>query len=770
MEAPKRKPDASIGLRRFRTAVHDELELSPNPTQREVVVAPPGRSLFLVAGPGSGKTTAIALRVLKLFFVDRVAPERIMATTFTRKAAQELRSRILKWGDELGTCFGMPDAAARLNGIVSGTLDSICQDKLSESRSSEGAAQVIVEEFIQRGMLLREGLFQNWRFHDDGLHTYLKRLNGSRGLKRLNAAEVTDTLIDLYHRLHNDRADRAKFEKELLPRDPGISVALKAIDDYVSALERNLQVDYVQLAAKFLERLKSGDLDDFRNGIRHVFVDEYQDTNLLQESIYFEIAGRSPQSGGSMTVVGDDDQSLYRFRGATVNLFTQFPKRFEDRFGTAPETVFLANNFRSTQAIVDFCNDFVGLDANYGTQRVPGKPPVTKARTGKVVEWPVLGLFRQDRETLARDLARFIREVALGEGVDIPTSDGGVERMQVSADGSAADCVLLCASPREYDVNRKPRLPKLLEDELGGHPGVFNPRGQALASIDSVGRLCGLMLECIDPKGKVQNDIPRLPSDAKNSLSRWRRLAKEASGKEPALRDFVTAWPEQKRRYVHLNELCYKLVYWIPEMHTDAEGLVYLEAVARVINDAGVSGLSRFRSQIARDASDPGLEAAAVRDLIWNTFVPLATGAVDLNEDLLQSPPADRIPVMSIHQAKGLEFPLVVVDVGSDFNMPHWTQAFKRFPRREEEGGRTCRLEDEVRPYTQLGRDERPGVDRAFDDLVRQFFVSYSRAQDVLLLVGTDAVKNGEVHNVAVGWDRDKQRHWEAGLPGLHHI
>lgn len=121
---------------------------------------------------------------------------------------------------------------------------------------------------------------------------------------------------------------------------------------------------------------------------------------------------------------------------------------------------------------------------------------------------------------------------------------------------------------------------------------------------------------------------------------------------------------------------------------------------------------------------------------------------------------------MSIHQAKGLEFPLVIVDVGSDFRTNHHAQAFRRFPIN---GGQPCNMEDEFRGYSPMGQPSRSAIDRAFDDLIRQFFVAYSRTQDVLLLVGLNSVRYS-IPSVATGWDRRGNWHWQNGLPNLVHI
>src|SRR5262249_19851141 len=150
--------------------------------------------------------------------------------------------------------------------------------------------------------------------------------------------------------------------------------------------------------------------------LKVVFVDEYQDTNLLQEELYFELAAAC---SGALVVVGDDDQSLYRFRGATVDLFRDFPTRYEARFGKKPRTVFLTHNYRSTQSIVAFVNGYATLDRAYQAVRVASKPALShrpKAPAGQAV----LGMFRDTLDDLAQDLARLVHSVFRGNGYAVP--------------------------------------------------------------------------------------------------------------------------------------------------------------------------------------------------------------------------------------------------------------------------------------------------------------------------------------------------------------
>ena len=134
-----------------------------------------------------------------------------------------------------------------------------------------------------------------------------------------------------------------------------------SIEDYCHELDKRFLNDFASLEQEFLKKLKNGKLDGFFKEIKFILVDEYQDSNLLQEQIYFQFAKAAIKNNGSMTVVGDDDQSLYRFRGATVSLFQKFESRMEEKLGINPKLLFLTPNYRSTKDIVDFCNNYITL-------------------------------------------------------------------------------------------------------------------------------------------------------------------------------------------------------------------------------------------------------------------------------------------------------------------------------------------------------------------------------------------------------------------------
>jgi DNA helicase II / ATP-dependent DNA helicase PcrA len=208
-------------------------------------------------------------------------------------------------------------------------------------------------------------------------------------------------------------------------------------------------------------------------------------------------------------------------------------------------------------------------------------------------------------------------------------------------------------------------------------------------------------------------------------------------------------------------QLIYDLVHFFPELYDDPEGQVYLEVFTRQIQAAEQVGA--YSARLVVDDKKPHHNANSIKELLRNFLGPIAGGTIKVNEELMEEFPRDRLSVLSIHQAKGLEFPLTIVDVGSDFNSNHSAQAFRRFPAR---GGDPQAMEDLLRPYTNLGVPDRTDQDRAFDDLYRQFFVAYSRPQQALLLVGSNKTYPGSnVRNVATGWTRDERCAWAPDVP-----
>ncbi len=761
-----------------------DIRIEVNEDQHNAITASPGTSLFIVAGPGSGKTTVMVLKILKFVFVDGIKPSSILATTFTRKAAAQLKSRTVKWGNELKSILmGNPKYSAikvllkklDFKRIITGTLDSIAEDIL-ENNHIEGHAPSIIEDLVSNALMIKVGLLDHDRQKDKDLQGFLNHIRGTR--TRLNVSTMSQILLEIKDRIYHDRIDFEKFIDDY--EHPGAKIAYDAISDYINDLKNRNLLDFSMLEDEFLKKLQNDNLKSLRN-IKIVLVDEYQDTNLLQETIYLKISETAITNNGSIIVVGDDDQSLYRFRGATVDLFTDFGNRLNSQFGITPLFINLSKNYRSTEHIVNFCNAFIQIDKEFQSVRAAGKRYISPSLENSL-NVPVLGMFRDDINTLAADLAEFICEISHGKGITLDHENNSF-KIKIE-DGSPSDIAFLCSSPLELDFKGNSRLPLLLKDELNKiNPQipVFNPRGQSLGRIPVIEILCGTLLECIDPECKIQNNFGRLPRNAVFRFKIWRSKAlkymddNEEESKE--IHAFVDTWRsyfqinEENKVEVPLVELIYKMVKWIPEI-LDEEGLVYLEIIIKTITQTSL--FSDFKSNIVLNGRNRDIDQDSVIEAMWNIFVPIALGAINLDLDILENLPQNGINIMSIHQSKGLEFPIVIVDVGSDFKMNYANHAFKRFPGTP---GKSCTLEDNMRKFSKLGKPRRNALDRAFDDLIRQYFVAFSRPQGLLLLVGLNSLKDGyffnnalrHVPNVATGWDRDGEWHWK-GLNKLFHI
>jgi DNA helicase-2/ATP-dependent DNA helicase PcrA len=254
-------------------------------------------------------------------------------------------------------------------------------------------------------------------------------------------------------------------------------------------------------------------------------------------------------------------------------------------------------------------------------------------------------------------------------------------------------------------------------------------------------------------------------------MTRWRVRAREYIKENPEphepinLSQFVLYWQNRIPRgtkywpkKASLMELAYKLVTWIEELQEDAEGIVYLEAITKSITQTGF--FSKYYSNISFSSKEA--ERESILEAIWNIFIPLSTGGIQIDESLLETLPDDRVNILSIHQSKGLEFPMVIVDVGSRFKDNSIKTLNQRFPKKEPKNDT---IEDSIRKYSELGESPRSEKDRSFDDLTRRYFVAFSRAESVLILVGLNSAIQGYklkkdhllIPNVALGWSRDEK-------------
>ncbi|MCS0612452.1 ATP-dependent helicase [Massilia kyonggiensis] len=304
-----------------------------NPEQRAAVEHDVGagmvRPLLVVAGAGSGKTNTLAHRVAKLILAGS-DPQRILLLTFSRRAAGEMGQR----------------AAGVLQRVL-GTSTAVGSLPWAGTFHSIGAR--LLREYAGR-----IGLEASFTIHDRadsedlmGLVRQDVGLGASTGQKRF---PLKGTCLAIYSRVVNSREPLADVLQSTFPWCSEWEEQLKRLfGAYVDAKQEQNVLDYDDLLLFWAEMASDPELGPELGALfDHVLVDEYQDTNRLQAAI---LQGMKPDGRGVM-VVGDDAQSIYSFRGATVRNILDFPKQF----GEHTRMITLDRNYRSTQPILDASN------------------------------------------------------------------------------------------------------------------------------------------------------------------------------------------------------------------------------------------------------------------------------------------------------------------------------------------------------------------------------------------------------------------------------
>jgi len=308
--------------------------------------------LLVIAGAGSGKTAMLAHRVAALILAG-ADPKRIMLATFSRRAAAELIRRV----ERLLARRLSPEAAAAAAPEYSGTFHAIGARLLREYAPRLGLdPQFTIHDREDSADLM------NWARHEAGLTETKDRF------------PTKATCLAIYSRVVNARANLGVTIGKWFPWVAAHEEALRALfGAYVEAKQRQNVLDYDDLLLWFAQMLTEPSIAaEISDRFDHLLVDEYQDTNALQAEILLALRPR----GAGLTVVGDDAQSIYSFRAATVRNILDFPKSFEP----PARVVTLDRNYRSTQAILGAANAVIALAPerfakDLWTDRKEGSPP-----------------------------------------------------------------------------------------------------------------------------------------------------------------------------------------------------------------------------------------------------------------------------------------------------------------------------------------------------------------------------------------------------------
>jgi len=608
------------------TAMHPGLLEDLNPPQRASVTHGEG-PLLILAGAGSGKTRVLTRRIAYLVQRTGLSPERILALTFTNKAAGEMALRV-------EALLGMP-----VRGLWIGTFHSICLRLLRRHAALLGYAPglSVFDADDQRALVRR-------LLKDEGLEEKPRRARDLLGL--ISRAKTAGTSAEAF------RAEA---------RTPAQQVAGRIFERYQQALRDQNAMDFDDLLLQALRLLREHPevADIYSERFRHVLVDEYQDTNRVQ----FLLVERLARVHRNIFVVGDDDQSIYGWRGADLKNIIDFREQFEDAAVHR-----LEQNYRSSGAILRFahaviCHNRSRWDKELWTQREEGSKPDL--------------VVTSDEEQEAEEIAR--RIAALHEKAGRPYGSIAVFYRTHAQSRPLEDAFLRSHIPYVlvggvYFYQRRE-----VKDLLSYLRVLVNPRDEV-----SLQRALG-----VPRRGVGEASVTRLLETAHSAGGDPLVLAAAGGGEairgraRKALAEFGALLLAYRERVndppeLILSELVERLGF---KQHLESQGGEWEERAANV--DELVESARAYSS----------VHGGGVADYLDQ--VSLLTSVDDLEAR------ADRVTLMTVHNAKGLEFAHVFV----------------------------CGLEEGLFPHVSAFED-----DDELEEERRLFYVAATRAMDTLTL------------------------------------
>lgn len=612
--------------------------------------------VVIIAGPGTGKTKTLVERVVNILVNKKVDPSKIVLTTFTNKSARELEIRINEKLEEINKNID-------ISNMYIGTMHSIWLRLIQEN--------IEYSNFFD-GFELMTSDYEQHFFIYSKLKEYKKLENYKEFFDNLFLVE--DWKISSYIKKKiNDFNENGIKIKDIRSSDKDVNF----IKDIYKLYEKNLfeenKLDFPYLQVEFLNMLEKNPnlLTRINDKIEYLMVDEYQDSNKIQEKILLLIS----KNKKNICVVGDEDQSIYRFRGATSENIVNFYKKFENC-----KLIILDKNYRSVSEIVEFNNKWI-KSLDWKGQRLDKN--ITSARTDGILNSSVVRIEDNSRDNVLKKTVKFIK--------DLKEKNKIVDYNQVA---------VLFSTFKDSSAKKLESF--LLKEGIE----VFSPRTKIFFDAREIKLSFGLILAFF-------KKYVVLDSYLKECLN----IARYESKNDEKLFNFIINKIKniEEIEVESLNEFLYELfqfeIYKKFLLEKDVKNLKacrnlsvlskILKSFQKYVNYQNISLKNDFKVvKYFFEKYISILKKSRIED-IYN------------EEDY----PSGCVPFLTIHQSKGLEFPVVIV-----FSL-------QTKPNVSSINSDLTSIERLVKKDTNIS-----DVDKEYFDFYRKFYVAFTRAKNLLVL------------------------------------
>lgn len=559
-----------------------------NDKQLEAVTSIDG-ALLVLAGAGSGKTTVLASRIAYILQNTYTHPWNILAITFTNKAANEMRDRI-------GKIIG-----SEVKDMWVGTFHSICVK-------------------ILRTCIERAGYGKDFVIYDSAdSRTVVKECVRELGLdEKVFTVKGVHALIS---NAKNEMMDPDEFEK-VYKSNPRMRKVAEIYKNYRKKLINNNALDFDDLIMLTVRILKENEdiAEKYQARFQYILVDEYQDTNDSQYELIHILAG----GYGNICVVGDDDQSIYKFRGANINNILEFEKDYKHA-----KRIMLEQNYRSTSTILDAANAVIA-----NNEKRMGKNLWTSKGAGEKITAYTGSSEKEEARFIAKEIEKIHKRTGTYNGCAVLYRMNAQSRAIEEAFMRESIPYRVLAGLRFYDR-------KEIKDVIAYLRLIYNHGDDV-----SLRRIIN------EPKRKIGNV----------TLDKIR-----AHSAEQGISDFEVI--SNVGLYLDLKSAAPRLKAFadmISEFRRLAGIMTIYELVLKVINDSGYMAALAAEDTVESQTRIENIKelVSVVKDYSENEeysgtlgeFLETVTLVSDIDDyDQMQ----DSVVMMTVHSAKGLEFPTV---------------------------------------------------------------------------------------------------------------